>query len=414
MGPITIFDKSFLQSLNIDESVWFDKFFMTNITPLFYVETLADLEKASRAGLTPEQEVGVIADKTPQMGSNPNCHHAQLCVQNLMGNPVTMDGRILLSGGRPVKTADQSGIIFDIAPEAEALERWCNREFLIIERRIAKSWRKSLGAFDIEGALNRFNDLGVNANTCKKLEDAKSIADFIVAAKGYSFGRFQFLFDLLGLPERFFTPVFKRWGYAGCPSLQTFAPYSAHIASIELFFYIAAASNLISRVDASSKIDLAYLFYLPFCMIFVSSDKIHRRCSSLFMRNDQEFIWGPDLKADLKKIDQYYDNLPDSEKEKGLHSFATYPPKEGDFLVTRLWDRFLPKWRAQSKTKPVHRDKLVNGRIAQHVRKFANAETLKSHQADFDFKNPDAMVVKRYVHMKRGKWWILPKDLPNK
>ena len=42
MGPITIFDKSALQSLSMDESVWLDAFFLVNVVPLFYVETLAD------------------------------------------------------------------------------------------------------------------------------------------------------------------------------------------------------------------------------------------------------------------------------------------------------------------------------------------------------------------------------------
>ena len=31
MGPIALFDKSFLQALNIDESVWLDHYFMRNI-----------------------------------------------------------------------------------------------------------------------------------------------------------------------------------------------------------------------------------------------------------------------------------------------------------------------------------------------------------------------------------------------
>ena len=48
LGPILIFDKSTLQSLNVDEAVWLDNFFMTNITPLFFIETLADLEKRGK------------------------------------------------------------------------------------------------------------------------------------------------------------------------------------------------------------------------------------------------------------------------------------------------------------------------------------------------------------------------------
>ncbi|MGA7853414.1 MAG: FtsX-like permease family protein [Candidatus Acidiferrales bacterium] len=57
MGPITVFDKSFLQSLTVDESVFFDHFFNPVTSPLFFIETLADLEKAVRQGRTPEQEV---------------------------------------------------------------------------------------------------------------------------------------------------------------------------------------------------------------------------------------------------------------------------------------------------------------------------------------------------------------------
>ena len=60
MGPITLFDKSFLQSLSLDESVWFDHFFLTNVAPIFYVETLADLNKTVRKERTPEQEVSIM------------------------------------------------------------------------------------------------------------------------------------------------------------------------------------------------------------------------------------------------------------------------------------------------------------------------------------------------------------------
>jgi hypothetical protein len=46
-----IFDKSSLESLNLDEAVMLDNFFMSNITPLFFVECLADLEKVIRWGI---------------------------------------------------------------------------------------------------------------------------------------------------------------------------------------------------------------------------------------------------------------------------------------------------------------------------------------------------------------------------
>src|SRR2546430_16575334 len=65
MGPITIFDKSALQALSIDETVWLEAYFLSNVTPLFYVETLADLEKAVAEGRTSEEVVASLAERTP-------------------------------------------------------------------------------------------------------------------------------------------------------------------------------------------------------------------------------------------------------------------------------------------------------------------------------------------------------------
>ena len=49
LGPSLIFDKSSLESLNLDEAVLMDNFYMSTMTPLFFVECLADLKRASGA-----------------------------------------------------------------------------------------------------------------------------------------------------------------------------------------------------------------------------------------------------------------------------------------------------------------------------------------------------------------------------
>ena len=124
MGPIALFDKSFIQSLNADAAVWFDNFFLTNICPIFFVETLADLEKVLPKERTPEKEVAVIAGKTPEMWSYPNVFHLQICLANLLGHEVPMNGRLVLAGGRPVKTGERRGVVFELSAEAQALQRW--------------------------------------------------------------------------------------------------------------------------------------------------------------------------------------------------------------------------------------------------------------------------------------------------
>ena len=75
MGPIALFDKSFLQSLSVDESVWFDRFFAPLVCPIFYVETLADLAKAPKKDRSAESEVRIIATKFPEVSGYPCDSH---------------------------------------------------------------------------------------------------------------------------------------------------------------------------------------------------------------------------------------------------------------------------------------------------------------------------------------------------
>src|SRR5262245_14943049 len=99
MGPIALFDKSFIQALNRDEAAIFDLLFGANITPLFLAEVLADLEGGARGGSSPENIVANIAAKAPVFGS-PNASHMSLSVGDLAGHQVEMRGVPVLGGGR--------------------------------------------------------------------------------------------------------------------------------------------------------------------------------------------------------------------------------------------------------------------------------------------------------------------------
>jgi hypothetical protein len=71
MGPIALFDKSFSQGISVDEAVWFDRFFLAVVCPVFYVETLADLAKEPSKRGPAEVIVKDIANKFPEMGGSP-------------------------------------------------------------------------------------------------------------------------------------------------------------------------------------------------------------------------------------------------------------------------------------------------------------------------------------------------------
>jgi len=408
MGPITLFDKSFLQSLSVDESVWFDNFFYSVVYPMFYVETLADLSK-STSNRSPFQEVGIIADKFPEMHGTPTAYHRGLSIADLMGDTVPMTGQIPLSGGRVVKSGNRKGVVYDQLPEAEAFLRWQKREFLDVERLFAHKWREDLRSLDLDAVGDGFRSLGINGKNCKSLAEAKSIADAFVNGSDKQFERMKLAAVFLNIPKYLHRPILERWSSVNYPPLARYAPYAAYILTVEIFFQISLAANLISSQRPSNRSDILYLYYLPFCMVFISSDRLHRRCAPLFLRKDQDFGWGEDLKRDLADLNQHYQQLPSEEKEAGLSACARYPVPDTNSLLNSLWDRHIPNWREKA-VEPYVKPP-PNPELVQEYTKFVKSHALSPRDIDFDPMDSNAMAIERRVSKRKGSWWQLPKDL---
>ena len=180
--------------------------------------------------------------------------------------------------------------------------------------------------------------------------------------------------------------------------------------TVELFFQITLAADLISCKVPSNRIDIAYLFYLPFCKIFVSSDKLHRKCTSLFLRDDQEFVWGHLLKKGLSQLNDYYLQLPASIKEKGVMAFASDPPKNGDYYVAQLWDRHWPGWREEKNIHPAEKSS-NDSKIVEKIKKMGDAQGLPHNGIDFEPTDTASLLIKRNVRRMKGSWHQIPKDL---
>lgn len=406
-----IFDKSFLESLNPDEAVWLDHFFPTCITPLFFIETLADLEKEVRRGRTPEQVVGGIAYKTPDMQSHVNPLHTSLLISELVaGQEVAMDARIRRAGGEVVQLNDQQGMVYRMSKEEEAFNRWQRREFLDLERQIAKVWRLSVSGLDYSGAYTLFNKLYGSIRKPKTLKDAKEIADSLIDLFQEEIS-LRFGMSLLNVPTALHRTVVNRWADLGKPPINKFAPYFRYMYTVELFFYLAIGADLISRVrpenKADNKVDIAYLYYLPFCKVFASSDNLHERTAPLFLREDQTFVKGPLLKAGLTKLDVHFDALPQDVKAKGLHAFAADPPLDDSFFVTRLWDRHVPDWRKESAER-----KELSPEAQKALIELVNL--ISKEAQPVELSEPPKISDLQYIHVsrqilpKKGKWMRVP------
>lgn len=235
MGPIALFDKSFLQSISVDESVWFDHFFMPMICPIFYVETLGNLAKQPTKLGPPEAIVRGIANKFPEWGGSPCGFHFNLAINDLLGNHIGLHHQIPRPGGRPVKL----GTVFDQTPEEEAFRRWQNGEFHEVERLAAATWRKALGELDLLAVGREMRSLGFTQKVCKTLQDAKAIADALVNGVDHPYARLALAIQFFGVPQHLHEPVAEAWKTAGKRTLPEFAPYAAYALTVEIFFQVA-------------------------------------------------------------------------------------------------------------------------------------------------------------------------------
>lgn len=417
-GPSLIFDKSVLQALNPDEAMWLDNFYITNITPLFFIETLADLEKKVQAGRTPEEVVGNLSYKTPDMGCV-NTHHENLLYGELTGqDKVEMLGRPIISGGQAIKLGEETGIVFREPPEVEAFQRWQKHQFLEIERTIARKWREGLKSDIPEQIYRIFQRFFITFGKPKSLDELKMQADRIIDSPNKK-GSLTFGLSIIGVLPEAQKEILQRWKNSGSKPIREFAPYFTHVLSVDLFFYLGVAANLFSnfRHPQTHKVDIAYLYYLPFCKIFVSNDKIHIGISSFFLRPDQSFVNGNDLKTDLAKLDQHYSAYPEDVRNRGVVSFAFIPPDDTSFLVTRMWDKYMAStWRNMKSRKFDGTDKIDPEKekaIIEKITRFVKEGKPIKRSVLGDSDEVHSMTLKHMVSARKGKWRRFPPEIEN-
>lgn len=405
MGPIALFDKSFLEALNVDEAVLFDYFFYPVICPVFFVETLGDLDKVQNRGRRPEDVVGSIAFKSPQMHGGPNTFHRTLVVSNLMGQEVPMRGQIVVSHGIPVVVEGERHVVLKPSPEREAFDRWQAGDFEQVERLHARQWREQLRTLDLKSVAAQAMNYGLDFSRCKTLEDAKAFAEHVISALSPE-AQMRFALDKFGLSSQEREEAMSAWAESGRLNLEQFAPYAYFVLRLELFFEIALASGKISADRPSNFNDLAYLFYLPFCMVFVSSDRLHRFCAPLFLRAGQEFLWGQELKADLRANHEALMQLPEADRLRGL--IALHPSPHPGSQIALLHDRLLRK-RQEGPFAPETAKRA--GELAERIRRLTQAANAHpSAGPGFAPKQADSITIERLLLKRRGSWYQLPHD----
>ena len=323
---------------------------------------------------------------------------------------------LIISGGEYVKSPNgEIGINFRQFPEFAALERWKHHNFLEVERDFAHDWRQNLLDININSMVELARNSLAPETNFSSIEDIKAYVDNIIKSKYNQF--IHLAIPILNIPEKFKKPILERWHQTRPMSFEQFAPYASFVLKVNLFFYLSIGKKFISpnhKKKPTNIIDLSYLYYLPFGMIFSSSDSFHIRIAPLFMDREQMFIPGEEFKTDLKKIVEYYRKLPDEIKEKSVFAFAPNPPIEEITLVGKVYDKYMKGWRKNAKK---FGEIWEPSEEIKDLPKQLNA--IQKEQTPYlgpPVSSDEAkhITVSRLVPIKRGEWWILPKNIEEK
>src|SRR5260221_14447553 len=92
-------------------------------------------------------------------------------------------------------------------------------------------------------------------------------------------------------------------------------------------------------------------------------------------------------------------------------SFAHYPPVEGEFLASKLWDQLMnPEWRKWASQPPAPKSKEEHAKILAEIKEFAH-----SPQAERPSDNSEealgGMLIERSVPVHRGKWRMVSAEV---
>jgi hypothetical protein len=346
MGPTLIFDKSAIHSFGIKESGWLNHLYTLNIVPVLYMEIMADLKKIPRDLELSMEQVRRLAAKFSPINQYHNMHHRELWEGELLyGGGVEMGGRAIISGGVQLEADNgRRGVFFDSRPEDEALLRWSEGQFQELEHLLALRWRESTRNVDLEAFVRSFRKVRPKG---PKIEDLESLAKAAAAAREGTAGQYKLLCDVIStleIDQSIARKAIARWKSVGKPKIKQYCPYSLFCYAVTLFTFVGIGENLITT-RPTNLIDLQYLYYIPFCDVFVSNDNLHKNTVPLFMNTNQIFMEGGRLKKDLELVQASWDQCDESVHSKGTMSFARFPPRDLELATARVWDKFVPDWR---------------------------------------------------------------------
>jgi len=354
MGPATIFDKSAVEALGRDALSLHSSNFYTTITPILLWEICGDIEKARR-GQCDESKVRSLAAKARPFDSITTTDWRKVCLPELLGYRLDLQGpwpplRPMVDGGHKVpQPGGGFGVYIEEQPEADALLRWSYGEWTEADRQHAREWKRVTKSVDLNRLARRYRPV---LQPAESIESIRTTVDQVIDDPALQ----MHLLDLLLNEISPRTPTAKlirsRWAPVGGVGWQDSTRYCRHVLRSILTFYIALGTGIVGT-RGTNRIDLEYLFYLPFASIFVSGDDAsHGRLAPMLLGPKQVYVRAQDYREALQEEVKRIAELRQSEDEPSLDALE---PPEGSLireLWMKTWGKFRPPPSSSKRSRP--------------------------------------------------------------
>lgn len=396
MGPTIILDKSALQTLSPSEITVLGKYYLVCHPPILISEVLADLSKQNDYDKS-QTVVRNQAKKLLGSGSSVICASVgQIVASELLGNTFPMNGQVPICGGSTVTSGyGDNGILFEPTDIDAAIEHWQAGQFAVSEHRYAKEWREYTREIDLANHFGKPSSVGVNGKKPSSPEELMGIVDERLHTKNDQMSMLGMLIEASGFDPRFSKSVFSRWHVGGGSSnLGEFAPYTFQCLRVLMFFSFGLNLECDFIGTRSTNIlDLEYFLYTPFCNLFVSGDKFHKRLAPALLASPRLFVERETLKTDLARLADLVKKMPREER------LSNYPPELENSITTEAWKRFM-KPRDTHRSNPVaSMDADKKAKLTEQLRERLKYEKLDDFGASASKTEPNFILQRRKVDL---------------
>jgi hypothetical protein len=314
-------------------------------TPLLIREIIADLRKdPSSSKRLPVEVVRELARKMSQAHGVRPADFRKLTIANLCGGEVPMFGQVPLDTTAPNVRVSEDGklMLYDAVPEQRMWYRWAAGDFSTEDQEVAAAWRDGLQKVDLRAVGDAWKKfVQEQFKTASNMSELIGQVDVLLSdpKPDTQLELLGFILAFVQAPEEVKTVAYKLLLEQRYTRMRDFAPYAASVLKLYLSFIGGLARGFIGP-RPSHYVDLQYLFYAPFCMVFVSADRFHRDLWPA-TAGINTFVWGQDLKDDLAKRIVARKEMTEEQLKAHHDKYSFYPIEIEGSITNDLWKRYM-------------------------------------------------------------------------